>query len=208
MKTRLPEWISISVLTVAVIILFILNRNNEVKPNLNEKAMVQITDSSGNIIKSKIAYVNVDTLLAGYDYYDELKNKFDKQKGDMEGQFQSKLKAFETKRNTLIDKAQKGLMTRSEQQEAEMMLGEEQQNLMELRDDLTMKLAEEEQVIHKNLMNEIAEYLKVYNEENGYLVVLGGAFGSNVLYADPAIDITKDVILGINKRFKESKSKK
>ena len=50
-------------------------------------------------------------------------------------------------------------------------------------------------------------FLKEYNKDKKYGIILSKA-GDNLLYADKAYDITKDVIAGLNKAYKPSAESK
>ena len=58
---------------------------------------------------------------------------------------------------------------------------------------------------YNNAMRDsIVSFLKSYNQDKGYKLVLSKA-GDNMLLADPALDITADVVAGLNKRYVPSK---
>ena len=70
-----------------------------------------------------------------------------------------------------------------------------------------MQLAEEEQVKLRLIHNSIIEYLKEYNADKGYHLILSNTFGGPLLYGNPANDITKEVLEGLNKKYAADKKK-
>jgi len=85
---------------------------------------------------------------------------------------------------------------------------QEQQNLMQLRDNMSQQLAEEQQVMNRQLLNNIMEYLKNYNKTHDYKYILSNSFGGPLLYSDKALDITREVLRGINAEYKSTRPEK
>jgi outer membrane protein len=54
----------------------------------------------------------------------------------------------------------------------------------------------------------IFEYIKSYNKENGYEFVLGYSKGGGILFADASLDVTKKIVEGLNKEYKEKETAK
>ena len=51
------------------------------------------------------------------------------------------------------------------------------------------------------------EYLESIETNKEYQFVLGTTFGGNVLYANKNLNITQEVVKGINEKYQESKAK-
>jgi outer membrane protein len=88
----------------------------------------------------------------------------------------------------------------------EQSLMQQQQALVELRDQLSYALAEEEQVMNRQVLEYITTYLDSVKGEYNYQYILGKSFGGQILYADDALDITADIVAGLNKRYQEEKA--
>ena len=54
----------------------------------------------------------------------------------------------------------------------------------------------------------IMEYLKEYNSDNKFSYIFSYSFGGGLLYASDALDITTEVMEGINKKYQTEKSSK
>ena len=103
------------------------------------------------------------------------------------------------------DKVNKGLITRATAAQIEQSLVQQQQELVSLRDKLQSNLAEEEQVMNRQVLEYITKFLAENKSEYNYQYILGKSFGSVVLYGDNALDITPKVLEGINKKYKTEK---
>ena len=106
---------------------------------------------------------------------------------------------FETKIN-------KGLLTRSQAEEQQQRLLQRQQNLQDLSQQKQYEMAEEEAVMSRKVMDAINTYLEKYNKEKGYALILTTSAASNtVIVGNPALDITQDVLTGLNDEYIKSK---
>jgi outer membrane protein len=164
--------------------------------------------ASGVAAAGSIVYVNSDSLMGKYDMYFDMKKEFEDKQRRLEAELNMKGKSYENNVADYQDKAQKGLITRSKAQEMEQQLMVDQQNLMKYRDNLSAQLAEEQQVMNRMLINNIVEYLKEYNKKHNYQYVMSHAFGGNLLYVPDSLDITIDVLKGLNEKYSEEKDKK
>jgi len=53
----------------------------------------------------------------------------------------------------------------------------------------------------------INQFLVEYNEEHGYQYILAKQFPGPILYSDTTMDITADVIAGLNAKYSAEKDK-
>lgn len=187
------------VLFIAVGFLFYLHFGSGRDTSGSPGPLADVQASSAG--EMTIVYVNIDTLLNNYDYFTDLQADFSDRQAELEAQMNSRSREYETNALDFQNKVQKGLVTRREAAELEQQLLQEQQNLINLRDELTMQLAEEEQVSNRKLIDNIMEYLKVYNEDKGYQFIFSNSFGDNLLFANRRLDITYDVLEGINDHY-------
>jgi outer membrane protein len=202
---KLP-YILIAVLFVALAIMYYLHFSFINKTGLSgddERPLKEILE--GN---AAIAYVNMDTLLAKFDmYFDYQGQLLDKQK-KLEAQLNTNSRSYERQVVDFQDKVQKGLVTRSQAQEMEMQLMQKQQDLLQLKDQLSLELMEEEQVMNRKLQFSIYEYLEEYNKDGEFEYILGYSFGGPILFSSEKLDITKEVIKGINEKYQKTKTQK
>lgn len=188
---------------LAIVILFVLHFTKGSK-------RVDVKGTESNEILTEqftAAWVNMDTLMNNYDMYFDMKRELEESGKKKEADLNAKSRSFEKEAYDFQDKVQKGLLTRSEAQQLQTNLAAKEQQLYQLRDEMRMQLAEEEQVKLRLIHNSITEYLKEYNADKGYHLILSNTFGGPLLYGNPANDITKDVLEGLNKKYAASKRK-
>jgi outer membrane protein len=77
-------------------------------------------------------------------------------------------------------------------------LGRKRQNLLQYQETISQDLMREEAAITQELYEKVSSYLKTYGDENNLQVVLTYSAGSGLLYANDALNITDQVLSGLN----------
>lgn len=154
---------------------------------------------------SSIFYVQIDTVLNHFDMATDLTDELQKKLSASEAEFQDKQKSYQNDVNDYQYKAQRGLITRSEAQTIEQQLYAKQQNLVQLQQQLSQDLNEKQTVMNRQVINAIMEYLKKNSSQLDYKYVLGTSFGGNILYANDSLDITRNIISGLNAEYQQNK---
>lgn len=189
------------ILLVAVLVLYVLFFTNK-------KGETGITETSlpisANIEPGSIAFVEFDSILANYDMFLDLQEVLIEKQRNSEAELNSKSSSWEKSAGEYQNQMSKGLITRTQAAEVEAQLYQDQQNILKLRDDMSMELAEEKQVMDRKVMYAILEYLEEYNKGKSYQYIISKSFGGPLLFAETGSDITSEVLVGLNEEYKES----
>ena len=156
---------------------------------------------------SSIFYVQIDSVLNNFDMANDLSGELESNYNASEAEFLTKQKSYQSDVEDYQYKAQRGLITRSEAQNLEQQLYTKQQNLVKLQQDLSQELSEKQAVMNRQVINAIMEYLKNNNARLNYKYVLGTSFGGNILYANDSLDITQNIIKGLNEDYQLNRKK-
>ena len=150
----------------------------------------------------KVAYVEVDSLMTQYEFCKDY-NLLLNQKGEnAQKTLAEKQRALQNHATALQKKYESnGFTTRDELERAQNQLAREQQDLSELEQRLMGELANEQQQLTMEMRDSIQAFLKTYNKSKKYDYILSRS-GDNILLANPKFDITRDVVAGLNKRYK------
>ncbi len=149
-----------------------------------------------------IVYVNIDTIMANYDMSVDLQARLQKKQQDSESKLNARGQKWQNKVNEFQNNLQRGLVTRSEAQKIQKELEQEQQQLLNMRNELANSLMEEQQVSTRKVMYSIIDYLNDFCREHNYQYVLGTTVGGVVLYGEKRLDVTQEVLAGLNERYK------
>ena len=80
-------------------------------------------------------------------------------------------------------------------------LEKKQQSFVQHRDKVMNELAEQEQVMLNKIHYNITEYLKEFNSDYRFKIILSTTSGGPVMNADPSLDITQIVLEELNKKY-------
>jgi outer membrane protein len=152
-----------------------------------------------------IAYVNIDTVIFKFEMYFDKRNDLMAKQKSAEAELNSKGNQYQKDAKDYQDKMNKGLITRATAAQIEQSLGQQQQELVSLRDKLQSNLMEEEQVMNRQILEYITKFLEEHKSEYNYQYILGKSFGGVVLFSDNSLDITQKVLDAINKKYKAEK---
>ena len=106
------------------------------------------------------------------------------------------------------NKVDKGLLTQSVAQAQYQKLQEQQQSYQQYVVKKQQEMAEEQQVMMNQIANAIAEYVVEFNAEHKYALVLataGNILSTPVVTGDPKLDITDELLAGLNAAYIKTK---
>lgn len=153
----------------------------------------------------RIAYVEVDTIIINFDLYFDLRDELMSKQQASEAELNAKGREYEVGAKDYEDKVRKGLVTRATAAQMEQDLMAQQQSLLNLRDQLQYNLAEEENVMNRRILEYIYDFLEEYSAENEFDFILGKSFGSPVMYSNSSLNITQEVLMGVNEKYQAEK---
>lgn len=152
----------------------------------------------------KIAFVDIDSFEAHYDYLKAKRAEFEKRQSAAESEMRRSADEYQKTLRELQQKAQ--TMSETEGKAAEQQLLQMQESLRLKEQSLSDQIAKEQESSNKELKEELDAFLGEYNKDKGYAFILSHSKALGMmLYADPALDITQDVIDGMNARAKDRK---
>lgn len=158
--------------------------------------------------KGDIVYIDLDRILMEYDMANDLRSVVETKVQNIQAEVNRKGKKLESDIKAFQEKLDKGLMVRSV---AEVQGQKLQQQEAEFNNYAAQKQAEiqEEQVVMMNqLADAIKTFLDKYNEEKQYAMIITNNGGAPVITADQTLNITEDVLAGLNEEYIKSKNEK
>ncbi|WP_442590332.1 OmpH family outer membrane protein [Pedobacter sp. AW31-3R] len=151
-----------------------------------------------------IVYVNSDSLLTKYEYFKDLKVKLDAKSKAAQTDLGTKQQAFQ--REVAQYQQSQNTLPADQRAATEERLGRKQQELQAYQQNAGAALQDEQAKEQEKLYNKIADYLKIYAKEKGFKMVLTYQKGNSaILFADESLDVTSEVIVGLNEGYKSDK---
>ena len=158
---------------------------------------------AGTTEAQKIAYIEVDSIMTQYEYCKNFKDSLTTLSNSYQKTVESKMRALQQAAASYQKKLQDGTYTSQEQAaNAQASLAKQEQALQKLQEELSVKFDAEQARYNQALRDSLQSFLADYNKKHKYTLILSKA-GDNILYAQPSMDITNDVIAGLNKRYKK-----
>ena len=203
MKNILIVWNVI--LTGLVVYLFTMKTGTleaEVIANDTSETSAQATlNATGNVY-----YLNTDSLFNGLVMYKDMQEELVAEQLRLKKRYDNQLGKLEAEYNDLKERAPYMTQTQGEAAQQKLML--KQQDLGKMEESLGNQLAKKESEMVKKIKTSLDVYLEEIQEEKGYQYVLGKSEIGGVLHADKQLDLTNEVMEGLNKKYTETKQVK
>lgn len=173
--------------------------------NPPEKAALPVVAPKMDIKASTIVFVNSDSLMDNYELVKEVRKDLERERAAAEKQFASEYRALESEYNDLKSKA--ATMTEEQGMAKQQELAMKEQKLTDYRDELNEKLSMNEMKKTEKIQQEIEDYLKTNYSGTNYSYILGHTKGGGILFSKNNLDITKEVLEGLNNTYKAQHKK-
>ncbi|MBS1644709.1 MAG: OmpH family outer membrane protein [Bacteroidetes bacterium] len=189
---RTPTILS-AIALVGVALLFVLHFTQKPCSNPSVHTPAQAGDGL------RIAYVDIDSFEANYDRLKAKKEEFKQQQEAMENELARSAQQMQNDYTELQRKAQAGTLSQAEGEAAQKRLGQMQQSLETRRQSMSAQFQDKLESFNKDLHTRLDNFLTDYTKTHSFDYVLSYSAGNPIiLYADKSLNITEDVIKGMN----------
>jgi outer membrane protein len=195
----------ISVAALALVGVIFLAQNREITQLKKQvDGPRQAAAGSGGGITFKIAYFDLDTLQARYEFMKDLKN----QAVDRENAMNQDLASLDRKNQQQIEAwRQKGnAMTQAEAEDANRKYQDMQQEFASHKQELEQKLYKFEEDKRNEIRKKIEDFIKEYNRGKNFAYIIAYDNANSIIYnKDTLYNITNDLVDGLNADYKKPK---
>ncbi len=187
------------ILLVAVAVLYYLFFSSGVKIQSGSSAK-----KGSNNIKAetsvKLAYIDLDTIEDKYLYFKQKNDELEKEKKKMEADVESGVRKLEQDRENFLKRGQS--ITQAEAEQFQQQFQSRYQQLSEKRETLFAAHMENQKKAFDEIQAKINTYLSEYNKNEKYQFIFSvGAGNLTVYYKDSALNITSEVLKGLNAAY-------
>ena len=158
--------------------------------------------------KGAIVYVDLDRILMEYDMANDLRSVVETKVQNIQAEINRRGQKLEKEVTAFQEKIEKGLLTRSVAEAQSQKLQQQEIDFNNYAGQKQQEIQEEQVVMMNQLGDAIKTFLEKYNEEKQYAMILTNSAGAPVVTADKALDITDDVLAGLNEEYIASKNAK
>ncbi len=151
--------------------------------------------------KLPIAYINIDSLLLNYQFAKEANEALIKKQEDSRLTINTQARQLQTEMGEFQRKLENNaFLSRERAEQEQARLQKKQQELQELDGKLSQQLLQVQQKMSEGLRDTINAFMKEYNKDNKYELIISNTSSDNILYAAKGYDITEEVTKILNER--------
>lgn len=184
-------------LIVAVGYLYFLHFNE------GKSASVKLRPSATQASKNShplIAYVDLDSLNKKISYIEENRKSLEAEQSDIEREWENGYRNLENQKKNFLKKG--AAITQDEAEKFQSYLLEQQQLVDNKKQMLSQKLNEKSYKFMEGIQNQLKKFLEEYNESKAFTYIFTTGNGLDyMVYKDSSLNITQDVIDGMNEKL-------
>lgn len=160
--------------------------------------------------KGAIVYFNMDKVLSDYDLANERRSAVESRIQSINQEVTRRGNKLQTDFNSFQEKIDKGLMTRSTAEVQGQRLQEQKNAFEQYAAQKNQEISEEQTVMMNQIGDAIKKFIDKYNESKQYALILatqGDILPAPVVAGDKALDITEEIIAGLNEEYVKERAK-
>ena len=179
------------------------NAGNADNSSFNINTVIEGTDTMRTV---KIAYVDYDSLLAKFNYAQEVQKEIIKKEMSINNTIEQERQSPQEEAMEFERKMQNNIYLTQERAQAEYeKIMKKDQELMKRGQAMIKELEKTSNEKYKMLTDCINEHIKEYNKTRGFDFILT-RMGGNMLYANEALDITNEIAKGLNAKYSKQQN--
>jgi len=150
----------------------------------------------------KIAFIDVDSLLANYAFYQDLSEEMMRKQENYTLVLTEEKNKIEQDIKDFNNKIEHQVYSSEERRNAEYnRINKRQQALEEKAAQYSQELNDESNANSQKISETVDNFIKEYNKSHGYNLIISKA---SLLFADEALNITAEVLDGLNAAYNQS----
>jgi outer membrane protein len=193
-----------SIVTKSVLALLIAAGVSACNQNKTDSKPAAATTAGTGAATPEIVYINQDSLVSKYDYIKDMEKRL----GDKGKAAQTDVASRQQAIQREIAEYQKAAptMPADQRQATEQRLQRKGQEFQQYQQNAGAQVQNDQLSEQTKLYDRLVDFTKAYAKEKGYKMVLTTQKGNtNVLFADPTLDVTADVVKRLNEAYAKEK---
>ena len=161
--------------------------------------------------KGAIVYFNLDRVINEYDMANDLSSVLQTKLESVDQEVTRRGNKLQSDINTFQEKIDKGLLTRSTAEAQNEKLQKQQNDFQNYYAQKQQEMQEEQAVTMNQIADAIKTFIDKFNEEKQYAMIIanqGDILPSPVVAGSPELDITDEIIEGLNAEYVQTKNEK
>ncbi|MFC4262074.1 OmpH family outer membrane protein [Ferruginibacter yonginensis] len=190
------------VLLVAVVFLYIKVFGG--KSDTTPSKVVNAPTNNNGLTSRNIAFVELDSLNERIGFIKSRRQQLEAEQRGIESEWQNGYRGLENRKNEFLKKG--NAITQQEAEKFQNELYQQQQQIDERKQAATQKLSDKSYQFMDDIQKRLKDFLAEYNKDKKYQYILTIGTGFDyMLYKDTTLNITNEVVAGMNDVLKEKK---
>lgn len=157
------------------------------------------TTSTATPPSGRFAYIDIDTFEANYTILKNKKADFNQRSTSIQNELQRSAQQLQNDAMEAQKKAQEGKMSESEGKATQQRLLQMQQSLETRKQNLEDQILKEQESFNQDLRKRLDAFLSRLSEERHYDFIFSYSKSNpSIMYANKGLDITQEVVKGMN----------
>lgn len=167
--------------------------------NLGLLAIIAFFLFTGFYQQERIAYIDTAKLMEGYEGMKQAR-----------AQYRQKAEVWQANVDTLVSEVQQQIktyekesagMSAKEKELSQQLIRSKQQQLGEYQKAIQEKARQADVEMTQQVLATVNAYLTDYGKAHNYRIILAATDAGNIIYAEEGMDITADVLEGLNEGY-------
>jgi len=189
------------VLLAAVGYLYYANFSGKHTGDLAAKNSSPSMWKDSNCNRPPIAYVELDSLNENISYIKDKRKELETEQKAIESEWEAGYKGLEAQKNNFLKRG--ASITQEEAQQFQGILVQQQQQIDAKKQASGQKLSEKSFSFMDDIQKQLKGFLSDYNRDKKFMYILTTGTGLDyMVYKDSSLNITNDVIKGMNEKMK------
>ena len=150
-----------------------------------------------------VAYVELDSLNNNVTFIKNRKRELEEEQKGIAAEYESDYRSLTAERDKFLKRG--NAITQQEAEEFQAKLGQKQQEVEQKKQAKAQQLAEKGARIMEDMQSKLKSFMSEYNKDGKYTYILATGTGLDyIFYKDSTLNITGDIIKGLNEKMKET----
>jgi len=192
------------ILLAAVAVLFYLHFSS--RPKTTSSSVVKSASGTDTFNKAfRIAYFEMDSVAANFEKAKEMQSELEKKEDKMNAEMNRLQNLYQQKYVTFQQHG--ATMTSTQLDAARNELGQLDQTIKDTKASMDQDYKTYYVQTQQEILSMIRKFCSEYNKDKRYAIIISNEPGL-VFYKDSTMDITRDLLAGLNKMYGKKKSDK
>lgn len=168
------------------------------------------TTTTSSAQSGAIVWFDLDRVITEYDMANDLRSVVETKIQGIQEEVNRRGTKLQNEVNKFQSDLDKGVLVRSVAEQRQQRLQEQQNSFNNFANQKQQEIAEEQSVMMNQIGDAIKTFLDKYNEDKQYSMIIsnqGSVLPAPIAVGDPSLEITDEIIAGLNEEYVKNKSK-